>query len=173
MNEPNLQTLPTRSEVIRALGRDRSRIAAVYDETGARVILDGRDPGEVVGDGKTLGVLRCAICDASAGEVTLMKVVAERAEVKELAKLAGIEAVGYVCYGGDCAGQRNKAMLRPFVRAANAMTVTHLTKSGHAMQWQVEDGKSTLVYARTSRSAKQRKARRKVQAASRKANRSN
>jgi hypothetical protein len=112
------------------------------------------------------------VCDAPAGEVTLMKVVAENPVALRIAAELGIPAEGYICFGGDHAGQRNKAMLRPFVKATNAIPATRLTKSGHAMQWQLDgDGKSVLVYSRTSRSHRQSKARKAIQKASRRANR--
>lgn len=45
------------------------------------------------------GVLRCEVCDGPAGEVSLMKVEA-------------LGKSGYICRGGDCAGQRTKALAK-------------------------------------------------------------
>lgn len=170
MNEPNLQELPTRSELIRFLGRQRHSIAAVYDAEGNQVHIGGREAGEQVE--AVGGPLRCVVCDAPGGQVTLMRVAAENPVALRIAAELGIPAEGYICFGGDHAGQRNKALLRPYVKATNAIPSTRLTKSGHAMQWQLDgDGKSVMVYARTSRAHRQSKAHKAIQKASRRANR--
>lgn len=173
-SEPNVQDLPSRDDVIRFLGRQRSRIAAVYDADGKQVHLGGRQAplpdAPITPD--TSRHLRCAVCDAPAGEVTLMKVVAESKLALAVAEALGKPIEGYICYGGDHAGQRGKAMLRPFVKANNAIRPVRKTKKGHAMQWLTDsDGKVNLTYARTSRSHRTSKARKAIQKASRRANR--
>src|SRR5262249_27073334 len=102
-----------------------------------------------------------------------MKVQAESELVRAIAAATGQSIEGYICIGGDHAGQRNKAMLRPFVKATNAIRPTRLTKSGHAMLWVAgKDGRGTREYVLTSREVRRRKSKRSIQAASRKANRS-
>lgn len=157
MNQPNIQELPTRDEVI-ALAEGQEMLA--YTEDGKRALPanDNR--------------LRCAICDAPAGEVTLVKVKAQSAKAKTVAFLSHQPNEAYVCQGGDCAGQRNLAIARLFRRAAGSLSANRYTKPGHAMQWQLDsDGRPVQVYARTGRSHKQAKARRGIQKQSRRANR--
>ena len=117
-SEPIVQDLPSRDEVIRFLGRQKSSIAAVYDEQGNQVHLGGRQapkmpdaPAKLNEDRRT----RCAICDAPSGEVTLMRVDKHSGLAAQLRDELGISAV-YTCFGGDCAGQRNKAMVRALKR---------------------------------------------------------
>lgn len=163
-----LANLPSREEVIKLLARERTRIAAVYDESGKRVHLDGRTAGSETGTAG--GPIVCAICGAPAGEVQVEKVKVETDEIRAIAEAAGLPTSGYVCFGGDCALQRNKAiqrMFKPFLRP------TRLTKTGYAMQWQEQDGRVTKVYAPTARHANRLKANRKQQRNSRRANRSN
>lgn len=162
-----LAELPSREEVIKLLARERTRIAAVYDETGKRVHLDGRAAGSETG--RAGGQVACAICGAPAGEVTVERVKVETDEIRAIAEAAGLPTSGYVCFGGDCAAARNKAIERMFTPIKLRQ---HLTKVGHTMQWQEQDGRVTKVYASTARHANRLKAARKQQRNSRRANRS-
>jgi hypothetical protein len=113
-SEPIIHDLPSRDEVIRFLGRQKSSIAAVYDESGEQVHLGGRQAPKMPdapAKAETERRTRCAICDAPSGEVTLMRVDRHSELAAKLRDELGISAV-YTCFGGDCAGQRNKALLR-------------------------------------------------------------
>ena len=157
MQEPDVMELPTREEVIEAT--EAAGLLAYED--GKRVRKE---------DG--IRYVRCAICDAPAGEVTLVKVKVESVEAKTAAFLSGQKTEGYVCIGGDCAGQRNKALSRLFSKAAGRGFTLRLTKAGHALQWVTDkDGNQRRDYSLTSREVKRRKAVRKQQRASRRANR--
>lgn len=139
--------LPTREEVIETT-REAGMLA--YDGAGKRV-----------GRGEN-GALHCRICDGASGEVTLVRVEA----------FGGLEK-GYVCFGGNCALQRNKAIVRMFKAVSGGPKQRiRLTDKGRTMQWQLdEDGNSVKVYARTSRAHAKAKVSRKQQAASKRANR--
>lgn len=162
-----LANLPTRDEVIKLLARERTRIAAVYDaDTGEQVHLDGRQAGSV--SGKSGGVVRCAICDAPAGEVTVERVKVLTPEVFAIAQAAGLPTEGYVCLGGDCAGQRNKRIQKLWTVSGRAL-VRRLTDQGRVMGW---NHKGEYSYELTSREVSRRKSMRRQQAQSRRANRS-
>lgn len=60
--------------------------------------------------GRAGGVLRCALCGAPAGRSTLMKV-----EPKP-----GVHEGGYVCIGGDCAGEDARYLRRQWRRILTA-----------------------------------------------------
>lgn len=117
--------------------------------------------------------IRCCHCDAPSGEVQL-SVVGRGEDGRKL----------YACKG-DCAKQRNKALVKRMAAAvkrtadlarAKLGAGSRLTARGKALRWtKIEDkddpNKMAIVYRLTEREVARRKAAKKQQKRSRRANR--
>lgn len=110
------------------------------------------------------GYVRCYLCQRKAGEVTVVNAVYWDDQTETL-------RTGHKCKG-CCASQNS--LLTALNRQKRLMprSVLRLTARGKARRW-VSDGKhqSHVEYALTPREVKRRKARRQLQAASRRTNR--